>query len=436
MALISALTTQIAFAESSPADDPLLTPISSAPKEIASWEQAVEIFSQHSTDLQVSAAEVGRALGQRRVAVSALLPSINGTAMASFSLLASPDEGDGATSALFGSAPFQTIGLLAQLSVIDASTWAAVAAANDGVSAARLSLANARRLLLVNLAQALLNAVAAERVAELNRVGLRDALDRLRLAERANSAGASTELDVGRLRQDAHQARLQVVSGDEAVRQAREVLALALGEDTPSGVSHDFNLNGLSDAVKGTCRAVTDLKQRADVQAEAERVEQADRNVLRVKAQFLPSFGLRSTAQNYFFGDQSFPVWNLQAVLTVPIWDGGARYGQMRDAKALRSQAEARKVSVTRAGRVDIDRARRGIDVAEQSRELARLSYEQAQKTDVLTRKAYDAGLGTSLELVTAASMLRQQQLALALRDYDVLRARVVALFALADCSP
>ncbi|MBL8912193.1 MAG: TolC family protein, partial [Archangium sp.] len=132
----------------------------------------------------------------------------------------------------------------------------------------------------------------------------------------------------------------------------------------------------------------------------------------------------------------AIPIWNLQAVLTVPIWDGGARYGALRDAEAQERQAEARKIAARRQGQVDVERARRGVEVAQRSRELAGAALEHATRTETLTRKAFDAGLGTSLELVTAASSLRAQQLNVALKDYDVLRARVVALFSLAECTP
>ncbi|MGV3620506.1 MAG: TolC family protein, partial [Archangium sp.] len=89
-----------------------------------------------------------------------------------------------------------------------------------------------------------------------------------------------------------------------------------------------------------------------------------------------------------------------------------------------------------RRARVELDRARRAIDVATDTRAHAEEALKQAELTDTLIKKAWDNGAGTSLELVTAASALRAQRLQLALRDYDVLRARVVALFALSECTP
>lgn len=418
-------------------DDPLLEPVAPPSRLLESWEAAVELWSKQNTDLQISASEVVRAAARQRSAISGVLPTITGTALASFSLLPAPVGSDNTTAALFGAAPYQTIGLVAQLNVIDVRTWNAIAAAADGERAAKLGLDDARRLLLVNLAQALLNVVTAERVAELNRSGLRDAHNRLKLANRANAAGASTEIDVGRLRQDVELARGQVVSGDENLRQARETLGLALGVPDQVGVNTTFQLNGLANQITGTCRVVGALKDRADQLAASARKDVAHRGVLDVGAQFIPNLSVRTNAQAFVFpGEGVFPIWNLQAVLTVPIWDGGNRYGLLRDAKAQEDQAESRRIAVERSGTIDVARAQRSIEVTERARGIAAAALEQASKTDALTRKAYDAGLGTSLELVTAATALRSQQITLAIRDYDVLRARVVALFALANCPP
>lgn len=418
------------------APDPLLEPPAPAERRLQSWEEAVQLFSARSVDLKVAAAEVVRASGRKRQAIGALLPQVNGTATAQFGLLPPPPGVDATTAAFFGAAPLQLLNLVGQLAVVDARAWNAVARAYDEEDAARLGADDARRLLLLNLAQALLGVVAAERVSELSRVALRDALDRLKLAEKSARAGASTEIDLGRTRQDAELQRAQVVAADESLRQAREALGLAVGFGEPVGVTPGFQLEGLADRVLGQCRGLAGLDERADQKAARAREEVARRGSLDVKAQFLPTLGVRTNLNVYIVGGQPLSIWNVQAVLTVPIWDGGARYGALRDAKAAQEQAAARREGAERQGRVDVDRARRQVEVALQARAIAEKALEQAERVDQLTRKAFDAGLGTSLELVTAASGLRQQQLNLALREYDVVRARVVALFALAECPP
>ena len=57
-----------------------------------------------------------------------------------------------------------------------------------------------------------------------------------------------------------------------------------------------------------------------------------------------------------------------------------------------------------------------------------------AAETDRLVRLAYQEGRGTSLELVTAAQSLRESEIQLALRDFELVKARVLAVLALASC--
>lgn len=406
-----------------------------APRQLESWDEAVTLFSRQSPDTRAAAQEVVKAAGRRRAALGALLPQLNGSGLASFSLLP-PPPGDASTAALFGAAPYQTIGLIAQLAVIDVRAWNALAAAIDGEDLAKLSNADAQRLLLVNLAQALMSVVAAERLAELSAAGVDDAQSRLELAQKSEKAGAATALDVGRLRQDLALAKAQAVTADETVRQAREALGVALGLDEPVGVAPSFQLDGLAAQVPAKCRAVADLEARPDVRAAKAAVGVARRGVLDVDAQFLPSVAVRMNAQAFIIAGSAFPIWNIQAVLTVPIWDGGMRYGALREASAVETQARARSENVARGARVELQRAQRAIEVATRSRELAAEALRESELTDTLTKKAWDNGAGTSLELVTAASALRAQRLQLALKDYDVLRARVVALFALSECNP
>ncbi len=410
-------------------------PAQAQPRELQSWDEAVTVFARHSADTRVAAQEVVRASGRRRAALGPLLPQLSGSAMASFSLLP-PPPGEATTAALFGAAPYQTMGLVVQLAAIDLRAWNALAAAVEAEDATRLSQADAQRLLLLNLAQSLLNVVAAQKLAELNASGVLDAEARLGLALKSERAGAATALDVGRLRQDLAAAKTQVVTSDEAAQQAREALGLALGLEEPVGVAPTFVLDGLVARVPERCRAVAQLDLRPDVKAAAASVEVAHRGVLDVSSQFLPTIALRSNVQAFVISGSVFPIWNLQAVLSVPLWDGGSRYGALREAKAQEVQAQARSEVTQRSARVEVSRARRSIEVAARSLALAQEALVEAEKTDELTRRAYEGGAGTSLELVTAASAVRAQRLAFALRDYDVLRARVAALFSLMECTP
>jgi outer membrane protein TolC len=128
------------------------------------------------------------------------------------------------------------------------------------------------------------------------------------------------------------------------------------------------------------------------------------------------------------------PTWNLQAILSVPIWDGGARYGALRDARGQIMQAEQRLEATRRVASVQVAQATRGVQVAEQALEVAKRARDLAAEVDRLTRRGFEEGSGTSLELVTAAAALRQAEINLALKEFDLLRARITAALSVANC--
>jgi outer membrane protein TolC len=66
--------------------------------------------------------------------------------------------------------------------------------------------------------------------------------------------------------------------------------------------------------------------------------------------------------------------------------------------------------------------------------EVAHRARDHAADVDRLTRVAFQEGRGTSLELVTAAANLRQGELQLAQRELEHVRAKLLALLALARC--
>jgi outer membrane protein TolC len=196
------------------------------------------------------------------------------------------------------------------------------------------------------------------------------------------------------------------------------------------------DLNGLEHAAQSSCRPAKDVDQRADIAALHEKVEVSHRLVTDSKLQFAPTIDLRSSLNAATNTNALAPAttWNIQAVLTVPIWDGGVRYGNMRDAKAQETIALQNLEAARRKATIEVTQARRAVTVAEDSRRVAAAARDLAAETDRLTRTSYLEGRGTSLELVTAAQALRQTEIQLAVQDFNLVKARVAAVLALAVC--
>jgi multidrug efflux system outer membrane protein len=452
-------TTPVEIPPAPTVNDPMLAPVPPASKSIASWEEALAYVRSRSTDLRIAYDEVLRAEAQQRVALAGALPSVTATGNLTHNIFVERTESklqpfevlgaDGKPVALQGGPYFARSQALQNPAVDDIGTgnlnvtqpllalraWHNIGTAKEAKVAAQLSMDDLKRVVALGVANALVGVVTAERIAELNRIGFRSALERLSLTQRKRALGAANGLDVIRAQQDVETARGTLVTGDESLRQSRESLGLALGMPTQIGVSASININGLEADAMRACRAAPSIDDRSDVLAARKRMDVAKRNVDDVKLQFMPTVNAATNLGAVTTpGVKPNPTWNIQALLTIPIWDGGARYGFLRDNRAQFDEAEQNLEALRRKATIEVEQARRNVKVAEDSRKVAADARALAAETDRLTQTAYREGQGTSLELVIAASALRQAEVNLALQDFNLVKARILAILALANC--
>lgn len=427
-------------------DDPMLAPPPPAPRTIASLDDGLSQVRSRSTDLRISLDQVMQAEGQSRVALAALLPSVNGTMTGTHQFITNTSSQvsgvapDGSpTFRTFTSPQENVLNAGASLTqvLVNLRTFYALGTARRNEQAARLGLADQKRTLALSLATAMLAVLTAERVADLSRVGVRTALERLVLSRTRERLGVATALDLVRAEQDVESARTVLVTADEAVRQSREALGLAVGIPSAVGVGPGLDPDSIAASVRALCKQAPSLDERADVAASKLRAEVAARSVTDVWLQFLPSLSMQSgfSTTSADVGASPRATWNIQAVLTVPIWDGGARYGLLRSARGSADLGAQQLEALRRTSTVQVTQAHRSIEVAQQSVRVVRSTRDLAANVDRLVRNGYERGQGTSLDLVTAATGLRQAEINLALQEFALARAEVQDALSMAQCS-
>lgn len=418
-------------------NDPMLAPLAPAAKNVATWDDILGHMRARSVDLRIAYGEVRRAENQWRIALAGALPSLNGQAVLKKELLTNTTTTPAGVSI---TAPVTDVigtgSLILAQPLFAPRAWYGIKTADYGEDVARLSVEQTKRDITVKVASAVIAVVTAERVAELNRIGLRASLERLDLTSRKKALGAATGLDVLRAQQDAESARATLVSGDESLRQAREALGLALGLAEPVGVAANVSLDGLEKTATNVCKPAATIDERADVATARARIALAERGIGDAKWAFSPTIEARSTLATTTadMGIQPNTTWNIQGILSVPLWEGGARYGVLRNAHVDVERAETTLEGVRRGVEIEVAQARRAVEVADQSRKVAADARTLAAEADRLTRAGYLEGQGTSLELVVAAQGLRQAEVNLALKEFDLVRARIQALLSASNC--
>lgn len=426
--------------------DPMLAPVARATREVSAWDEALGLLRQRSSDEQQAEASVERAQGRWRQALAPLLPSARLSAGVGYDLR-NPDSpttpGGGSLGAAAGAGhgtptvPLGTASLSITQSLLDLGSYQGLSSASASRRSAAASLADARRRLTLGLARSLVAVVAGERVAELNRLGLRQALERAQLTQRTAQLGAATQLDVVRVQQDVEVARGTLIAGDEQLRRTREALGFALGFEHDVGVAPGFALQGLVAQAHNACTKVGGPGERPDVVAARESARSASAARAQASLGYLPTLGLASSAFAYTRdpGLGRVSTWNIAAVLSVPLWEGGLREGLVRERAGAEQQAAAQLEGTRRSASLEVARARRGVAVAEQLLGSAEAARALAARTDELTRRSFEIGRASSLELVQTAAALRQADIALATREFELVQARLDAVLTEATCN-
>src|SRR5262249_23676708 len=95
---------------------------------------------------------------------------------------------------------------------------------------------------------------------------------------------------------------------------------------------------------------------RSDVRARAIEAQAADRIVRQAYADYLPFLGLVASP---FYQNPAVPTipttgWQAQLVLTLPIYDGGLRYGREHERSALADEAHLDVEATVRQAKSDV----------------------------------------------------------------------------------
>jgi outer membrane protein TolC len=440
----------------------MLAPVPPATNVLQSWRDALRLLRQNSSTLRTLQAQQDVARAQARQALAPALPTLTANAGVTHQLLKGEGQflnvpatldatiaqvqampGQPATVVpVYGRATLPTnpttwqAGLNLSVPILDLATWHNRGTALQQIEVARLNSKAAERVSIAVVADAVVTTVTAERLAEVSRVSLESALSTLDLSKRRAALGAASTIDVLRIEQEVSLSRSQVVSANDGVLRAREALGSALGSAEPFGVTPTIRLDELANDAKSSCRPA-DVLARSDVRAAEASVAVAKRNEDSVSRTYWPTVDAVSSLT---YWEPISPInnehvtWSVGAVLSWTLYDGGLRYGireqRAAEARLLKEQLTEAK----RTARIEVAQAFRSVRTSEATLVVAARTREIAAETARLTKIAYLNGSGTSFDLVDTARRQREAELDYTVKEFNVLRAKIAALLALATC--
>ena len=297
------------------------------------------------------------------------------------------------------------------------------------------------RLVVRDIADAMVATITAERLADVTRVSLASALSTVDLNQRRAALGASSKLDVLRAEQLAQDARANVVTADETLRRAREALGTAFGSFEAYGVNPDIGLDTLAEDARSllcTKRRISTGDPTSSPRTRTWRSPNDARTAL--PGAFWPTVDAVSTLGVH--GARSPAEQRVRRAgpsarkLNWLLYDGG---DPLRAARGIRGNGARRARAAHRHAPARQHRDR-PVDARGQSGHGRTLgvftrSREIAAETARLAKVAFMNGSGTSFDLVDTAGRQRQAEIDLTVKEFELLRARVAAFLALASCN-
>lgn len=379
-----------------------------------------------STNPSISQARIGlrRADAAHRIALAGVLPTIQGTlsytrfdqAIVRDSFVVRQEETFAGALVIAGSlsaARFYDLEIADARSDVERANLRAV---NDALRATASSLYAVAQLAEVQASLAGDQLAAAQRQANAIRTRY--------------EAGTALRLDVARGELAVLSAQQRLTEAQAAFARACDELGLLVGTAPIAPIAaHPETTIDLA-SLPETLSDVTELalSRRADLDVLTRLVALRQREYDGQWLSFLPtvnlSWTLSYTPQTTAF--QPNPVqWNGVLGLAIPIFDGGARYGRLRDADAALADARSRRDQRGAQIATEVRGAERQLTLARQNMTLALAARTLAQESQTLAETAYREGALTALELDGARDALVNAENTVSLRWLEMSQARI-----------
>ncbi len=413
--LILALATVVVASRQAHAEPP-------GPAKVG-FEEAVRRAMSHNPGTELAATELLRSAALVRQARATWLPSLsaNGT-------YARLDADRVLGDRVIVGANSVSANLTLTVPLVAPKAWVATDRAKDNRRIAELSVVDARRQAAILAGRAYLTIIAQRRVLESSIRARNTAKAHEEFAQTRREGGVGNRLDAVRAAQERAAMESRVQTQTLALTRAQEALGVLLGE------------NGPVDAGEATLPTPPTLAaalseaslQRSEVVTSREKVDSARRAVRDSYTDYLPL--LTGVVQPFYQNPSTLTLpttgWQAQLLLTIPLYEGGNRYGLKHERDALHEQAKSRLDALIRQARSEVRIAFEAVQRADETLAKAREAEALAHEALELSQLAYRAGSTSNIEVVDAERRSRDAETDTAIAEDGARQARLDLLAA------
>ena len=283
-----------------------------------------------------------------------------------------------------------------------------VGSAKAGERASRFGATDARRTVVLNVAQSYYTAVAAKALVGVAARSLEASTRHIERAEARVEQGVAAPADVYPFRVEIAQARLQVITAETQFQNGLTSLKQVIGlpAQVPLQLADDFGRPELAEKVEDLLHAA--YETRPDVLQQKALVESARLNARVAEIQHGPVLDVSGNVAYGLDNDAAGTDGLVQAAVTFPVFDGGLTKAKADSARsALRAARDTlQQLELAVSAQVESDyltavQANHSIDAAEAAVQAAEISLKAAEGK-------YAEGVGTVIDVTDAQLKLTQ----------------------------
>ena len=393
---------------------------------------AIKRALEHNLGLLTAEEEVGRARGARWIALSDMLPNLNGRVSElrqKVNLAAFGFPLPAGIPSLVG--PFNVFDARVYLtqSVFDLAAINNVKAESHNLAAARHSVKSARDLVVLAAASVYLQTLASAARAESARAQTETAQAIFNQATSLKAGGIVAGIEVLRAEVQLGTERQRATAARNDFEKSRLQLARLMGlpigqpftlvDELPNVPVPEMTLDAALERA---------YKDRPDYQAALERVKAAELDRKSIIGEALPSVHVNADYGTLGLGltpSDSKGTFSVTGAVSVPIFEGGRTQGKLLQANAdlrdRRAEAEDLKAGIyydVRTAFLDLQASDEQLQVATRARELSADQLTQS-------RDRFAAGVASNIEIVQAQEAVAEasEQYISALYSFNVAKA-------------
>ena len=364
--------------------------------------EALALAARNNERSGIAKARLDRARALRREAYATLLPdvNVNGTfTRRSEEVTRTVDDEEIVVQALNAVSGVATV----DATLLDVRAFPVARSATRNLEAQENASAEIRRTLAYEVAETFFSVLSAER--------LRDAASRrIEVAQATVSdarirleAGLASSNDLTRSELELATARLSLTQSESLVRTERLSLGYLIGApaDRPLVEPDAEPADGDAEALERIA-----VQSRADLKELELRAEALRLLALEPKLRFVPTLGLRGTYRGTNEAGLSGREtdWNVAALFSWEVFDGGVRYAQAAAREAEYREALYAADALKRRIGLEVRTARADLETARAALEQAEVRARVAEQNAREVRVRYSEGLATALEQADATA--------------------------------